>query len=275
MNKMKTDRAKSPRVTNFVEEIGRSPRLLVSVRSRQEADCALVGGAEILDIKEPSLGSLGMAHVDEIASIASHPSIVSGDIPLSVALGELSEWPLSAAIPSLPAEVTFAKLGLSQCARQADWQADWLRVRRSFERQTPSRLRWVAVAYADCSEAGSPGLMDVLNAAIETNCAGLLIDTWTKDGRVLLDEIRVAELMTIANKCHHSGLFLALAGRLRRDLLPSLSEVGADILAIRSAACRNNDRTSELHAECVVEFKRALHQQRLPGCDESIRRGGL
>ena len=34
-------------------------RLLVSVRSAAEARAALSGGADIIDAKEPSLGSLG------------------------------------------------------------------------------------------------------------------------------------------------------------------------------------------------------------------------
>src|SRR5690554_1200212 len=37
------------------------PRLLVSVRSPEEAEAALVGGADLIDVKEPAAGSLGRA----------------------------------------------------------------------------------------------------------------------------------------------------------------------------------------------------------------------
>ena len=237
------------------------PQLLVSVRSRHEADQALQGGAEILDVKEPSLGSLGMAPLPQIAAIAGHPAIRQGEIPLSVALGEVGDWAPSKLVPQLPTGITFAKLGLSQCTHQADWQAGWLRVRQNFERLSLSPLRWVAVAYVDAAEAGSPSISAVLNEAQQTDCCGLLLDTWTKDGRMLLDEIAVAELTKIADACHQSGLFLALAGRLNLHRLSDLSAVDADVIAIRSAACRGNDRTTELVVEGVVEFKAAVKQQ--------------
>jgi len=40
----------------------------------------------------------------------------------------------------------------------------------------------------------------------------------------------------------------AIAGKLRRDSLPRLANVPADVIAIRSAACVESDRTSELDA---------------------------
>ena len=42
------------------EEAQRS-RLLVSVRSAAEAEIALHGGADLIDVKEPTRGSLGRA----------------------------------------------------------------------------------------------------------------------------------------------------------------------------------------------------------------------
>src|SRR5262249_22620047 len=72
------------------------PSLLVSVRSKLEALRAIDGGAQIIDIKEPSKGSLGMANINVINDIASMDQFVSDSLavpnPLSVALGELSKW---------------------------------------------------------------------------------------------------------------------------------------------------------------------------------------
>ena len=41
------------------------PQLLVSVRSAEEARAALEGGAALIDVKEPSRGSLGSASVEQ------------------------------------------------------------------------------------------------------------------------------------------------------------------------------------------------------------------
>ena len=46
------------------------PRLLVSVRNAEEALMAVRGGADIIDVKEPSKGSLGRASVENLQAIA-------------------------------------------------------------------------------------------------------------------------------------------------------------------------------------------------------------
>ena len=254
-----SDYRSSPNGGGIVAGFAAVPRLLVSVRSREEAEIAMAGGADILDIKEPSLGSLGMASMAEITSISQHPGRdLQPAVPLSVALGELADWS-GTAIPTLPAGIHFAKLGLSRCSRVRDWVSEWLRIRAEFDQRSNSKLHWVAVAYADVSAAAAPSIRSISEAAIETGCAGLLIDTWTKDGRNLLDEVDVSLLSGIAETCHKSGLFLALAGRLSSDMVPALRGVGADVLAIRSAGCRGSNRTSELDSSKVTEFRHRIH----------------
>ena len=65
-----------------------SVNLLVSVRSRQEAAAALAGGADIIDIKEPSQGSLGRAAAS-VMDTALYPYTVT-----------LAMW--NAPIPAIP-----------------------------------------------------------------------------------------------------------------------------------------------------------------------------
>ena len=241
-----------------MRDVVKLPQLLVSVRSVHEADIALAGGAEILDVKEPSRGSLGMASVDEISLIARRLQIVAPAIPLSVAVGELVDWVGAADVPALPAGIAFAKMGLSRTRDRASWLGDWRRVRSEFDRHASSKLNWVAVAYSDSALAASPDLNDVVAAAIETGCAGLLIDTWTKDGRTLLDGIDSTSISGTANELHEAGLFFAIAGQLTLELLPRLRNLPADILAIRSAGCVKNQRTSEVDRSLVENFRQEM-----------------
>ena len=60
--------------------------LLVSVRSAAEARAALLGGADLIDVKEPLRGSLGAADADRLREISE---VVSGQLTLSAAWGEL------------------------------------------------------------------------------------------------------------------------------------------------------------------------------------------
>ncbi len=256
--KRKNDQTRSAESISIVCRPVEFPRLLVSIRSRIEAECAIAAGANILDVKEPSRGSLGMASLDDITEIARVAEIVSGKIPLSVALGEISDWSQSSTFPELPEGITYAKLGLSGCAADRDWRAEWMRVRTGFQDRSPSSLRWVAVAYADAIRANSPDISDVLVAASDTDCAGLLIDTFAKDGRRLNDEIDETSLIEIAEACHEAGLFLALAGRLNCESLSFLANTNADVIGIRSAACHGTDRTAKLDPARIAEFQKEI-----------------
>ena len=65
--------------------------LLVSVRCADEVATAVDGGAEIIDVKEPSHGSLGMATLETLAACAV---VVPEHLLWTVAGGELVEHKL-------------------------------------------------------------------------------------------------------------------------------------------------------------------------------------
>ena len=240
------------------------PRLLVSVRSSAEATTAIAGGADILDVKEPERGSLGMADVGTIREIAQSLRETGVDVPLSVALGELSDWTNATDDITLPQEVAFAKLGLSGMRDRHDWRGDWRRVRERINQSRGVPLRWVAVAYADVEIARAPLIDDVATAAIETGCAGLLIDTFAKTGRSLRDWVTASQLRQVSEQCHGSGLFLAIAGSLQLHDLRAFRGVNADIIAIRSAACENHDRKGGISAIKIAQFRDSIVRTSAP-----------
>jgi uncharacterized protein (UPF0264 family) len=61
-------------------------QLLVSVRSADEVEAALAGGADIIDAKEPANGSLGAVSPATLAKVASRIPAVQ---ELSIALGDV------------------------------------------------------------------------------------------------------------------------------------------------------------------------------------------
>lgn len=234
------------------------PRLLVSVRSVEEAQAALAGGCDILDIKEPSRGSLGMADVTVIESICRAVSAGgSKSIPVSVALGETTDWLRNAESPSLPDRLSYCKLGTAKLSARPNWRQRWVEVRRRFQLKNSD---WIAVAYADWQPAESPVPAEIVSAAIETKCAGVLFDTFVKDGRSLLDWVSPDELPELIDQIHASGLFVALAGSLRSEQFPELMELRPDIIAVRTAACAAGDRNGTICTETVSALKSVLHQ---------------
>ena len=91
--------------------------LLVSVRDVDEANAALLGGADIIDIKEPKQGPLGAASLQTIWQIFE---FVDGRAPVSAACGELCDGsnPAASDLPPL----AFVKIGLSGCQGVPDWR---------------------------------------------------------------------------------------------------------------------------------------------------------
>ena len=129
-------------------------KLLVSVRSAIEASTAVAAGAAIIDIKEPLRGSLGRAPCSAWTAVRA---AVSRSIPISVALGELSDWFQGDAVDVPPASwagVSYCKLGLA--AAHPGWVSQWRAVRRRLRGETADLPAWVAVIYIDWQRAGAP-----------------------------------------------------------------------------------------------------------------------
>lgn len=240
-------------------------RLLVSVRNSDEALAALAGGCDVLDIKEPNHGSLGMADVASIASIVDSVSVqpdTHQTIEISAALGELADWLDVEEVPVLPAGLNYAKLGLSGATKLANWQHDFQRVQQLFARRCGQQLRWIAVIYADREPAGSPRPSEVIDAACEAHCSGILIDTFHKDGRTLWDWMQPNEVRHIAEQVHALEMTFAVAGSLRLDSLMSFMNCDVDLVAVRSAVCNGGDRRSKVSADLVRQFKNKLSERR-------------
>ena len=232
------------------------PRLLVSVRNSTEARAAVKGGAEIVDIKEPDRGSLGKADDAVIREIADTVRSLDESLPISAALGELREW--ESRLPVLPDEIQYAKLGLSGSAHSTNWPEDWLRYRKGVSEQSRNGLSWVAVIYADWKTAHAPSPADILEVVGDSNFDAVLVDSFKKDGRSLIEIFSTKELESLADRVHEMRLPLAVAGSLRLSDLPELMRYAPEIIAIRTAACKVGNRNGPICAEAVAAFREQL-----------------
>jgi uncharacterized protein (UPF0264 family) len=225
------------------------PGLIVSVRTGAEAKNALAGGATLLDIKEPQLGSLGRATDRRINEIVNRFSNV---VCVSAAMGELRQS------PQLPPrkDLAFVKWGLSGL-RQKDWPGMLETMRKDLKRQHFS-CKPVVVAYADWERACSPSPRLLCDFACKNKFEVLLIDTWSKDGTTLLNCISLNELNEIAAECAAAEVKLALAGSLGCEGIANLMSVQPDWFAVRGAACRHGRRGSTIDAGAVRRIAAVL-----------------
>ncbi|MBQ16338.1 MAG: hypothetical protein CMJ65_04350 [Planctomycetaceae bacterium] len=232
-------------------------RLLVSVRSLDEAVEAISGGCDILDVKEPGRGSLGMADLREIVAVAEFAGSVGR--ASSAALGELEEWPRPGLRNTAWPRLDYAKLGLSGMAVDRGWQRKWCDVREELNVTS----QWIAVAYADAESCEAPSVEAVVEAAVATRCAGVLIDTWNKSRGDLLEQIDVTRLEWVRRRTRQAGLLLGLAGRVSVEGLPRVVALKPDVVAIRSAACLEGQREQAVDSGRVALFAERLRKARV------------
>jgi uncharacterized protein (UPF0264 family) len=246
------------------------PRLLVSVRSIAEARHALAGGAHVIDIKEPNAGPLGKAPDSVCRQILG---LVAGRRPVSAAMGELRD----AELPSPACRLQFVKWGLADCAAIRRWRKDAEKLRAALSLRllacTP-----VFVAYADHDYANSPSVEEAVRWCIRSRMPVLMIDTFFKSGKTLLDWLSLRQLSTLTRQCRTGGVRLALAGSLERDEVHALQRVPAEWIGVRAAACGGGRRNGiidrrrvALLARCCQPFRRSTIADSESECTGALR----
>ena len=228
-------------------------RLLVSVRSAAEAIVALEGGAHIIDAKEPANGSLGSCSREVIAEIVE---AIDGRVPVSAALGELTEFGADdcTVAERLPAGVGFAKLGLAGCGLDRGWRD---RLKQFWSELDGTETQRVAVAYGDWERCGAPAPEEVIGAAQTTKCSYFLLDTKTK-GTALPEVVDVATIRHWMQLAKAAEMRTVLAGSLGLEQMAAV--IGAcapDIIGVRGAACVGG-RGGTIAAEKVQQLTAAL-----------------
>ena len=224
-------------------------RLLVSVRSAAEVAAAVRGGADIVDAKEPSRGSLGAVTPRVLHEIAR---AVAGRVPLSIALGDPAAPAEAARAVSTALEAAapwagplYLKLGLAR-ARHLEAAAD-----------AGTGARVIVTAYADHTAASAPAREVAVRLAAEAGAHGVLLDTWAKDGRTLFDHVSVTALRAWIDRCRAHGLLVALAGSLDHGGVRRAAVLGPDVVGVRGAAC-SGGRGGRVDPERVRRLRAAL-----------------
>lgn len=226
-------------------------QLLVSVRNAHDAEEALAGGADWIDLKEPAGGALGTVTASMAREIVA---AIAGRAPVSAAAGELLDWPCSPAreLVGLPG-VTHLKLGLSGCATR-DWRPMW---RDAEQEIRAAGQQLVAVVYADESLAVAPSSDEILALAIAAGAPWALWDTFDKSTGSILDALGCETLSRQLDTVRAAGVGAVIAGRVTIELLERLPLPRADMVAVRGAACRGG-RDGPVDRKLVWQLRTAL-----------------
>ncbi|MGL4463712.1 MAG: (5-formylfuran-3-yl)methyl phosphate synthase [Planctomycetia bacterium] len=249
-------------------------KLLVSVRSAEEAEAALVGGADVVDVKEPDRGPLGAADDAVIAAVVEVVAAFNADrrrddprkppVWATAALGELGDWTAGGRDPAtLPDGLAMVKVGMAGCSDPTNRASSPLRnffLYHEFLRRLPLGLPLTPVAYADYERAAAPTLSAVamLALTLPQKSPFLLIDTYVKDGLGLWEWLTPAEIGALVDRLAVRRIGVALAGSLREADFPAALTCRPSVVAVRGAACAEGDRTGRVTAERVAALRKTL-----------------
>ena len=225
--------------------------LLVSVRSADEVEAALSGGADLIDVKEPTKGPLGMAEAEIVAAVVTK---VKKRVPVSAALGEWSPEAITVAHWHLELKLDFVKWGLAGYTPTPGWGEDILDTRR----ELPAGMEMVAVAYADWERAKSVPPAEIVKFAKRFRFKAFLLDTWNKDGKTLLDFLKPAEIAELLESVGRVGMKSAIGGSLRPEQVKQLKGVEPDWYAVRASACAGGKRDGAIDTARVKKWKAAI-----------------
>ncbi|MCQ8893218.1 MAG: (5-formylfuran-3-yl)methyl phosphate synthase [Methanolinea sp.] len=227
-------------------------QLLVSPRDIDEARRSLA--ADIIDVKNPSEGSLGANFpwvIREIKKISPKP--------VSAAIGDFDFRPGGAALAAYGAACAgadYIKVGLMfDGIKQAD---ELIRaVIRAVKEEFPEK-KVVIAGYSDYSRLGciSPFELATLAAAAGADVA--MVDTGIKDGRSTFDFLSEKDLARFCSMNRENGLETAIAGSLSLDDVPLLRRIAPDIIGVRGMVC-GGDRNQGVRQELVENLARMVH----------------
>jgi (5-formylfuran-3-yl)methyl phosphate synthase len=233
-------------------------RLLVSVRSEEEVAAALDGGADIIDAKEPSHGSIGAVSPSVLGGIIER---VPAEYPLSIALGDVAnpqQAELAISALDLPRRIgpIYLKVGFAPVASPYA-VAELLRTALQAAARHSAKPHIIAVAYADYSLAQTVEAESIMAGALDAGCAGILLDTFGKIGGNLLTWYSPDALARWINEGREIGLLTAIAGGLGIREVVRVSALEPDVLGVRGAAC-DGGRTGAVSSTRVAQLRALL-----------------
>lgn len=223
-------------------------RLLASVADLAEMEVARLGGADIVDLKQPAFGALGAWGADALTAAVTlwsawgetRPmlSATAGDQPMVPAI--LREAALGIARTGVP----MVKVGIFDSPRAAD----------CIDALAPlaATTRLVAVLFAD--QSPDFGLIALLGRC---GFAGVMLDTADKRLGRLTQHLDALTLSQFVGEARRHGLLTGVAGSLQVDDIAPLAAIGADYLGFRGALCRGG-RTGALDPARLLEVRTRL-----------------
>ena len=219
-------------------------QLLVSPSSIDEARHS--GAADIIDVKNPSEGSLGANFpwiIREIKSFSKKP--------VSAAIGDFDYKPGGASLAAYGAACAgadYVKIGLA--FEGQDQARDVIRaVVRAVKAEFPKKYVVIA-AYSDYERMHSISPFDMAPVAAECGADVAMVDTGIKDRQSTFAFMNETTLRSFSEKNKKLGLGTALAGALKFEDIEALKRINPEIIGVRGMVC-GGDRNATVREDLI------------------------
>lgn len=229
--------------------------MLASVTGPAEAETAIAGGADIIDLKDPAAGALGALPAERVAATVA---AIAGRRPASAVAGaeDLSPDALAAAVDAAAATgVAYVKVGLYGAEERQ-------RATIAALSASARRTRLVAVLFADHFADGKRDPAALIPALTEAGFAGVMLDTADKARGRLLVHIDVTRLAGFVQSARGHGLIVGLAGGLESPDVPRLITLSPDFLGFRGALCAAGRRADGLDPADIAAIRALIPPER-------------
>ena len=234
-------------------------KLLISIKHPFEFESALRGGADIIDVKDPSRGSLGLPDYSVLREVVGRVRRFDmSEVEISFAGGDFRRFePFLEYIAYVAGSlgVNYFKIGLAiksvDEARVVGLRV--LDVLKSFN------TKLVLVGYADFKRVESIEPLEVLEVSRGVEADVVMIDTYVKDGKSTFDFLSKNYLECFTEEARKNGLITALAGSLRTYHVLDAIKLRFDIVGFRGAVCIGG-RDGVVSEELVREVKKVIYQ---------------
>lgn len=216
--------------------------LLASVRNLTEARLALAANADIIDLKEPSAGSLGAL---DTATIEQVVKAIASRSPVSATIGDFPMEPdviFNKVFSTARTGVDYIKIGLFQDVNTEN----------VVTKLTPisARYKLIAVLFADRLIDSS-----YLKKLKKAGFIGVMLDTFDKEKGSLTRIMPISVISNFVNGVKNQNMLCGLAGSLSVADISDLLPLQPDYLGFRGALCDHHQRTGQLNGQAIQHIK--------------------
>lgn len=225
--------------------------MLASVTGPEEAEIALAGGADIVDMKDPSAGAFASL---PIARIEATLAAVDLRRPTSAVTGDPAMEPqaIVAAVREIAATgVDYVKVGLFPPE-----QKQLAAITALTEATAATRV--VACLFVDCER----DLLRLIPPLAAAGFAGVMLDTADKARGRLLAHAGIPALSAFVKAAKEGGLLVGLAGGLEAPDVPRLLSLKPDFLGFRGALCTAGKREAGIDRHAMAAIRKLIPLER-------------